>query len=129
MRKLRAQAIIYEDPEAARDAAEADYMQRVDYEVAMNVEQGLPGYSDPGDLFDLDGREYRRRVESADEWNRPELRYAPPTYGDGGWKSIATETLAALGKEEVAAAMAKWQVRGGQMKKGQDRSDNGMDKK
>jgi hypothetical protein len=65
-------------------------------ELSMNEQQGPPGIIDHADIFDPEGREYRRAVEAAAEWNKPDLRFTPETYPDGKWKSEATLTLVGL---------------------------------
>jgi hypothetical protein len=51
---------------------------------------------DHTDIFDPEGREYRRMVEAAAVWNKPVLNFVPETDPGGEWKSVATETLKEL---------------------------------
>ncbi|KAK4500031.1 hypothetical protein PRZ48_008217 [Zasmidium cellare] len=55
---------------------------------------GRPGALDPEDLYDPEGREYRRRAEKTLPWNRPEHIGGLPA--DVPWTSENTEMLKAL---------------------------------
>lgn len=79
-------------------AALAKYkaQQAVEMERLKTVEEGLPYSLDTHDFFDLEGREYQRRVESAESWNRPELQPTFTLNQDGTVKSLATMQLQVL---------------------------------
>ncbi|KAK5012842.1 hypothetical protein LTR60_004172, partial [Cryomyces antarcticus] len=74
----------------------------VEKEIETNRKEGLPYRFDIHDVFDPEGREYRRRVEGAAPWNRPQLPDVPKTNEDGTWKSIATVAL------DTVIATARW---------------------
>lgn len=76
--------------------ARVRFAQLVAEEIKVNERDGLPSLTDLQDVFDLEGREYRRRVEATPAWNRPVLPFVPMTHRDGSWLSINTFTLAAL---------------------------------
>lgn len=61
-----------------------------------NETHGFPGHIDFTDLFDPEGREFRRRIESTPEWNRPELSEPFVVKSGGPWVSTTTEIMKAL---------------------------------
>lgn len=73
-------------------------LKQIQKEEELNNKYGKPSYPDSTDVFDPEGREYRRRVEATAAWNRPVMTGIPRTNEDGTWRSTATEMLKALDK-------------------------------
>lgn len=84
---------------------------KIENEEDNNTTHGLPSAIDPTDIFDTEGREYRRVVEATTQWNRPELPNVPRVNADGTWRSTATEMLKVLNEiapEESEEDAAAW---------------------
>ena len=94
---------------AARSAKEAA-RKAIAEESEMNEEEGLPLSLDPQDFFDLEGREYRRRMERASAWNRLPLRPLLDTNSDGTWRSKATIQLEVLLEQASDDDEGEWQL-------------------
>lgn len=65
-----------------------------------NAEEGLPYSLDTRDCFDLEGREYQRRAEQAQAWNRPLLAPKITLNDDGRLQSLAALRMDVLGDEK-----------------------------
>lgn len=73
-----------------------DLIREINNERDLNDAFVLPTTIDRNDIFDPEGRGYRRRVEATPEWNRPLLPPFPAAEADGRWMSRATEMMDAL---------------------------------
>ncbi|KAK4541587.1 hypothetical protein LTR36_007884 [Oleoguttula mirabilis] len=77
-------------------------------ETELNENYGRPYEFDPADIFDPEGREYRRRIETSPIWNRPKMHQTYETGHDGSWRSLATATLALLNREVPKENDEQW---------------------
>lgn len=71
------------------------YSNRFDVEMTLGLEEekikeeGLPYSLDTQDFFDLEGREYRRRMKQSQDWNRPPFQPMLTLEQNGKLKSLA----------------------------------------
>ena len=99
----------------AMKMAQEQVERMMEIEAPANASHGRPHIVDVHDQIDVEGRDFRRRAEAAEEWNRPVLE-VPYEMGEAGrWKSLLTvqhEILSKRLKELSAdsAVQGQWEV-------------------
>lgn len=77
--------------------AKAAVSATVDGEEWMVTQSGHPYFLDDTDVFDPDGKQYRKLADAVEPWNRPVLQEYYERGPEGQWKSTATVTQKLLG--------------------------------